>query len=64
MFEGLFHDVRKRMEAGEDRPSVVQQLIQEKDKNQLTLRQNAWLAGTMLYVFRTSSKKLASHLVL
>jgi hypothetical protein len=35
---------------GDERPSLSATLIREADRHQLSMRENSWLAGTMLYV--------------
>lgn len=46
LLERLFSDVRERIDAGDETPSVSSDLIREGNKN-LTDREAAWLAATL-----------------
>ncbi|KAF8968805.1 cytochrome P450 [Flammula alnicola] len=47
MFEGFYKDVGKQMKDGTARNSFVSSLIETEDKNKLSLKEAAWLAGIM-----------------
>ncbi|KAI0051317.1 cytochrome P450 [Auriscalpium vulgare] len=47
MFEGLFNNVGKQLANGIDRPSLSASLIKGAERNQLSVRENSWLAATM-----------------
>ncbi|THU84482.1 cytochrome P450, partial [Dendrothele bispora CBS 962.96] len=47
LFEGLFKSVQDRMEKGDEGYSLSSFLIKEADRHNITMRENAWLAGTM-----------------
>ncbi|CAA7268211.1 unnamed protein product [Cyclocybe aegerita] len=47
MFKDLFDSVRERMTQGDERPSLAATLIQDSERNQLSVTENVWLAGTM-----------------
>ncbi|KAK7449184.1 hypothetical protein VKT23_013330 [Stygiomarasmius scandens] len=47
LFEGLFKSVQDRVEKGDEGSSLSAFLIKEADRHNITMRENAWLAGTM-----------------
>ncbi|PBK94425.1 cytochrome P450 [Armillaria gallica] len=47
MFEGLFNGARGRVAKGRERPSLASTLIQDAGSNNLTEKENSWLAGAM-----------------
>ncbi|KAM6493606.1 cytochrome P450 [Amanita muscaria] len=48
--EGLLEEVAKRVDAGDDRPSMAGGLIREREKHGLTNLEAAWLSGMMILV--------------
>ncbi|KAF5365846.1 hypothetical protein D9757_012801 [Collybiopsis confluens] len=47
MFVGLFNEVRDKLDKGDERFSLTASLIKDSGRNNLSVSENAWLAGTM-----------------
>ncbi|KAJ7292052.1 cytochrome P450 [Mycena rebaudengoi] len=59
MFQNLFTSVAKRVEAGDDGPSVVSTVLKNQAKSGLTGTESSWLAATL---FAASAEALSSQM--
>ncbi|THU84289.1 cytochrome P450 [Dendrothele bispora CBS 962.96] len=64
MFLNYYKEVRDRVLAGDERPSLVSSLVKRRDENKFSDKENAWVAGVMISAGAETTAAVMSWLML